>query len=95
MNLISNTYSISKGNTKRCIKKNDVNINKLIKKQKLINLNTVRYNFSTKKIPFNKNNNNNSNKDSTFNLNNLNLNNMSQSNYNSTAINNNNNYYKK
>jgi len=87
INIINNTYSISKGNTKRCIKKNDINLNKLIKRKKIINLNTVRYNFSTKKIPFNKNN-----KDSTLNLNNLN--NMSLSNYNNTAIANNN-YYKK
>jgi RNA polymerase II subunit A small phosphatase-like protein len=93
INLITNTYSLSKGNTKRCIKKNEMNLNKLIKRKKLINLNTVRYNLSTKKIPFNKINNS-SNKDSTLNLNNLNNINMSHSINNNTAISNNN-YYKK
>ena len=81
--LINNTYSLSKGSTKRYIKNNKTNINKLVKKKKLVTLNTMRYNFSTNKIPFNK-----TTKDSTFNLNNIN-----QINNNNVTITNN--HYRK
>jgi hypothetical protein len=76
INLINRTHSLSKGKLKKSIRKNETNINKLIKKKKMISLNTMRYNISSKKIPFNK-----ANKDST-----LNLVNLSQSNYKSATI---------
>jgi hypothetical protein len=82
INSINNKYSVSKGNSKRYIKKIETNINKLIKRKKIINLNTMRYNISNKKIPLNK-----TYKDSTFNL--------SLSNSNNQAITSNHNYYKK
>ena len=87
INLISGTHSMSKGKVKKTIRKNETNINKLIKKKKMISLNTMRYNISSKKIPFNK-----TIKDST-----LNLVNLSQSNYKSATItgNHNCNCYKK
>ena len=81
INLMSHTHSLSKGKAKRSLRKNETNINKLIKKKKMISLNTMRYNISSKKIPFNK-----TNKDST-----LNLVNLSQSNYKSATINSNHN----
>ena len=82
INSINNKYSVSKGNSKRYIKKIETNINKLIKRKKIINLNTMRYNISNKKIPFNK-----TYKDSTFNL--------SLSNSNNPTTTSNHNYYKK
>ena len=82
INSANNKYSVSKGNSKRYIKKIETNINKLIKRKKIINLNTMRYNISTKKIPLNK-----TCKDSTFNL--------SISNSNNPTITSNHNYYKK
>ena len=87
INLLNRTHSMSKGKAKKSIRKNETNINKLIKKKKMISLNTMRYNISSKKIPFNK-----TSKDST-----LNLVNLSQSNYKSATItsNHNCNYYKK
>ena len=87
INLMSRTHSLSKGKSRRNIRKNETNINKLMKKKKMISLNTMRYNISSKKIPFNK-----TSKDST-----LNLVNLSQSNYKSATIANNHNcnYYKK
>ena len=87
INLISRTHSISKGKVKKSLRKNETNINRLIKKKKMISLNTMRYNISSKKIPFNK-----TNKDST-----LNLVNLSQSNFKSATItgNHNCNYNKK
>jgi len=53
INSIKNKYSVSKGNSKRYIKKIETNTNKLIKRKKIINLNTMRYNVSNKKIPLN------------------------------------------
>jgi len=52
-NSINIKYSVIKGNSKRYIKQIEANINKLIKRKKIINVTIMRYNISNKKIPVN------------------------------------------